>query len=77
MEQQAILNFLNLPGIVGLGLIDDYSRPYFAGIGQSLNFQQKEALTQGIQQVISTTSADFESLDFKFSAGCVALSAQQ
>jgi len=66
MKQQVILSFLNLPGIVGLGLMDGHSRPYFAGIDQSLNFQQKEALTQGIQQVISTTPTGFESFDFKF-----------
>jgi hypothetical protein len=66
MKQQVILSFLNLPGIVGLGLMDGHSRPYFSGIDQSLNFQQKEALTQGIQQVISTTPTGFESFDFKF-----------
>lgn len=67
MKQQVILKFLNLPGIVGLGLIDGHSRPYFSGIDKSLNFQQKEALTQGIQQVISTTPSGFDSFDFKFS----------
>lgn len=66
MKKQVILNFLNLPGIVGLGLMDGHSRPYFSGIDQSLNFQQKEALTQGIQQVVSTTPAGFESFDFRF-----------
>lgn len=66
MKKQVILNFLNLPGIVGLGLMDGHSRPYFSGIDQTLNFQQKEALTQGIQQVISTTPAGFESFDFRF-----------
>ena len=60
------MNFLNLPGIVGLGLMDGHSRPYFSGIDQALNFQQKDALTQGIQQVISTTPTGFESFDFKF-----------
>jgi len=67
MKQQVIQNFLNLPGIVGLGLMDGHSRPYFCGIDKSLNFQQKEALTQGIQQVISTTPASFEAFDFRFS----------
>lgn len=67
MKKQVILNFLNLPGIVGLGLMDGHSRPYFSGIDRSLNFQQKEALTQGIQQVVSTTPAGFESFDFCFS----------
>jgi len=66
MKKQVILNFLNLPGIVGLGLIDGHSRPYFSGIDRALNFQQKEALTQGIQQVVSTTPPGFESFDFRF-----------
>ena len=67
MKKQVIQNFLNLPGIVGLALMDGLSRPYFCGIDQSLNFQQKEALTQGIQQVISTTPASFEAFEFRFS----------
>jgi hypothetical protein len=67
MKKQVILNFLNFPGIMGLGLMDGHSRPYFSGIDQSLNFQQKEALIQGIQQVVSTTPASFESFSFGFS----------
>ncbi|NER78214.1 MAG: hypothetical protein F6K42_01290 [Leptolyngbya sp. SIO1D8] len=66
MKKQVIQNFLNLPGIVGLALMDGYSHPYFCGIDQSLNFQQKDALTQGIQQVISTTPSGFESFEFRF-----------
>ncbi|MEM9119271.1 MAG: hypothetical protein AAGD09_15515 [Cyanobacteria bacterium P01_F01_bin.56] len=67
MEQQLIFNFLNLPGIVGFGLIDDYSRPYFSGIDKSLNAQQKDSLMQGVHQVISTTPLAFESFNFQFS----------
>ena len=66
MKQQIILNFLNLPGIAGVALMDGHSRPYFSGIDRALNFQQKEALTQGIQQVISTTPARFDSFNFRF-----------
>lgn len=66
MKQQVISDFLNLPGVVGIGLMDGHSRPYFSGVDHALNFQQKEALTQGIQQVISTTPKEFESFDFRF-----------
>ncbi len=66
MKKQVILDFLNLPGILGVGLMDGHSRPYFSGIDRLLNFQQKEALTQGIQQVVSTTPPGFESFDFRF-----------
>ena len=66
MKEQVIQNFLNLPGLVGVALIDGHSRPYFCGVDKSLDFQQKAALSQGIQQVISTTPASFEAFDFCF-----------
>jgi hypothetical protein len=67
MKREIVQDFLNLPGIVGLALMDGRSRPYFYGIDRSLDFQQKEALTQGIQQVIDTTPADFDCFQFQFS----------
>lgn len=66
MKKQTIQNFLNLPGIVGIALMDEHSRPYFCGIDKTLNFRQKEALIEGIQQVIGTTPPDFEAFDFRF-----------
>lgn len=47
--------------------MDGRSRPYFCGVDQTLNFQQKEALAQGIQQVIDTTPASFKFFEFQFS----------
>lgn len=55
MKQEVVQNFLDLPGIMGVALMDGRSRPFFCGIDQFLNFQQKEALAQGIRQVIETT----------------------
>lgn len=46
--------------------MDGRSRPYFCGVDQTLNFQQKEALAQGIQQVVETTPADFQFFEFQF-----------
>lgn len=46
--------------------MDGRSRPYFCGVDQNLNFQQKEALAQGIQQVVETTPPDFEFFEFQF-----------
>lgn len=46
--------------------MDGRSRPYFCGVDQTLNFQQKEALAQGIQQVIDTTPANFKFFEFQF-----------
>jgi len=67
MKQEVIQDFLNLPGIAGVALMDRRSRPYFCGIDQTLNFQQKEALAQGILQVFETIPDEFESFKFHFS----------
>lgn len=66
MKQEVIQDFLNLPGIVGIALMDGRSRPYFFGVDRTLNFQQKEALAQGILQVIETIPDGFESFEFQF-----------
>lgn len=66
MKKEVVQDFLNLPGIAGVALMDGRSRPYFLGIDQTLNFQQKETLAIGIQQVIETTPADFEFFEFQF-----------
>lgn len=66
MNREVVQDFLNLPGIVGVALMDGRSRPYFCGIDQTLNLKQKEALSQGIQQVVATTPADFQFFEFRF-----------
>jgi hypothetical protein len=66
MKREVVQDFLNLPGIMGVALIHGRSRPYFCGVDQILNFQQKEALAQGIQQVIETTPVSFEFFEFQF-----------
>lgn len=68
MKQEVIQDFLNLPGIAGVALMDRRSRPYFCGVDQALNFQQKEALAQGILQVLETIPDGFESFKFHFAA---------
>ena len=62
-----IENFLKLPGILGLALLDGHSCAYFYGIEQFLNLQQKDLITRGIQQIISTTPANLKVFDFRFS----------
>jgi hypothetical protein len=66
MKQEVIQDFLNVPGIAGVALMDRRSRPYFCGIDQTLNFQQKETLAQGILQVFETIPDEFESFKFHF-----------
>lgn len=66
MKREVVQDFLNLPGIKGVALMYGRTRPYFCGVDQVLNFQQKEALAQGIQQVIETTPAGFRFFEFQF-----------
>lgn len=66
LNQETIQNFLNLPGLGGVALFNGRSRPYFHGFCQSLNSNQREALAQGVQQVIDTTPTDFQRFEFRF-----------
>jgi hypothetical protein len=66
MKQEVIRDFLNLPGIAGIALMDGRSRPYFCGLDQILNPQQKVALSQGILQVVGTIPDSFETFEFQF-----------
>lgn len=68
MKQEGISDFLNLPGIVGVALMDGQSQPFFADLDRAFNLQQNEALSQGVLQVIETIPEDFESFEFQFSA---------
>jgi len=66
MKQEVIWDFLNLPGIAGIALMDRRWRSFFYGNDQAINFQQKEALSQGILQVVETIPDGFESFELKF-----------
>jgi hypothetical protein len=66
MRQEVIRDFLNLPGIAGIALMDGRSHPYFWGLDQTLNPQQKVALSQGILQVVGTIPDGFETFEFQF-----------
>ncbi len=66
MRQEVIRDFLNLPGIAGIALMDGRSRPYFYGLDQILNAQQEAALSQGILQVVGTIPEGFETFEFQF-----------
>ncbi len=64
---EVVQSFLNVPGMKGVALIDGRSRPYFQGIERVLNSQQREALAEGVWQVLETIPDDFESFEFQFS----------
>jgi hypothetical protein len=66
MKRQVIQNFLNLPGLSGVALIDGRNRPFFFGPDIRLNTPQQDALAQGIQQVVETTPAGFDTFSFRF-----------
>lgn len=67
MKKHVIENFLKLPGILGLALMDGPSCAYFYGIEQFLDLQQRDIITRGIQQIISTTPVNLQAFDFRFS----------
>lgn len=47
-------------------MVDGRNRPFFLGHDIRLNTQQQDALAQGIQQVVETTPADFDTFAFRF-----------
>lgn len=66
MNWEVVQDFLNVSGIKGVALIDGQSRPYFKGIEKVLNSQQREALAQGVWQVLETIPENFDSFEFQF-----------
>ncbi len=66
MKREVVQEFLNLSGLEGLALIDGRSRPYYRGVEQILNSQQREALAEGIWQVLETIPPTFDAFEFQF-----------
>jgi hypothetical protein len=66
MNQGVIQNFLNLPGLAGVALMDGMSRPCFYGFHAELETSQQQAVAQNIQQVLETAPEGFTSFEFQF-----------
>ncbi|MEL6385149.1 MAG: hypothetical protein AAFQ89_22325 [Cyanobacteria bacterium J06626_18] len=66
MKKSVIETFLNLPGMLGLALLDRHSCSYVYGTDRLQRLQQSETTVQGIQQIVSTTPADLKAFDFWF-----------
>lgn len=66
MNQGVIQNFLNLPGIAGMALMDGMSRPCFYGFHAELEGSQQHLVAQNIQQVLETAPEGFTSFEFQF-----------
>jgi hypothetical protein len=70
MRREIIQDFLNVPGIVGIALMDGLSSPYFRGF--ELRHQgvfepdQQITVAQSIQQVLETTPEGFNAFEFQF-----------
>jgi hypothetical protein len=70
MSREVIQNFLNSVGVVGISLTNRRMRPYFYGLN-SVSDRTKQALGQGVLQVIENVPEGFESFEFNFAGHVV------
>lgn len=65
MSREVIQDFLSLAGVVGIALTNRRMRPYFYGLDSVLD-RTKQALGQGVLQVVENLPEGFESFEFHF-----------
>jgi len=70
MSREVIQDFLNLAGVVGIALTNRRMRPYFYGLDTVLD-RTKQALGQGVLQVVENLPEGFESFEFHFAGHIV------
>jgi hypothetical protein len=70
MSREVIQDFLNLAGVVGIALTNRRMRPYFYGLDAVLD-RTKQALGQGVLQVVENIPEGFESFEFHFAGHIV------
>lgn len=70
MSREVIQDFLNLAGVVGIALTNRRMRPYFYGLDTVLD-RTKQALGQGVLQVVENVPEGFESFEFHFGVNTV------
>lgn len=70
MSREVIQDFLNLAGVVGIALTNRRMRPYFYGLDAVLD-RTKQALGQGVLQVVENIPEGFESFEFHFTGHTV------
>ncbi len=70
MSREVIQDFLNSAGVVGISLTNRRMRPYFYGLDAVLD-RTKQALGQGVLQVIENVPEGFESFEFHFAGHIV------
>ncbi|OIP70697.1 MAG: hypothetical protein AUK48_13300 [Oscillatoriales cyanobacterium CG2_30_44_21] len=65
MSREVIQDFLHLAGVVGIALTNRRMRPYFYGLDSVLD-RTKQALGQGVLQVVENVPEGCESFEFYF-----------
>ena len=70
MSREVIQDFLNLAGVVGIALTNRRMRPYFYGLDAVMD-RTKQALGQGVLQVVENVPDGFESFEFHFAGHVV------
>jgi len=70
MSREVIQDFLHSVGIVGVALTNRRMRPYFFGLDAVLD-RTKQALGQGVLQVVENVPEGFESFEFHFAGHVV------
>ncbi len=70
MSREVIQDFLNSTGVVGIALTNRRMRPYFYGLDAVLD-RTKQALGQGVLQVVENVPEGFESFEFHFAGHVV------
>jgi hypothetical protein len=70
MSREVIQDFLNSAGVVGIALTNRRMRPYFFGLDNVLD-RTKQALGQGVLQVVENVPEGFESFEFYFAGHVV------
>ncbi len=70
MSREVIQDFLHLAGVVGIALTNRRMRPYFYGLDTVLD-RTKQALGQGVLQVVENVPEGFESFEFHFAGHVV------
>ena len=65
MSREVIQDFLNSAGVVGIVLTNRRMRPYFYGL-DAVSDRTKQALGQGVLQVVENVPEGFESFEFNF-----------
>ncbi|MEA5485987.1 MULTISPECIES: hypothetical protein [Pseudanabaena] len=70
MSREVIQDFLHSAGVVGIALTNRRMRPYFYGLN-AVEIRTKQALGQGVLQVVENVPEGFESFEFHFSGHVV------